>query len=59
MRGERVGKSKKVFETVKDARVSINILAREREEKANNNNRFRFRSYAFLDFFIVKCELFS
>ena len=38
MRGERVGESKQVFETVKDARVSMNKLAREREQKANNNN---------------------
>ena len=38
MGGERVGKSKQVFETVKDTRVSKNKLARERELKANNNN---------------------
>lgn len=38
MGGERVGKSKQVFETVKDTRVSKNKLAREREQKANNNN---------------------
>ena len=38
MEGERVGKSKQVFETVKDTRVSKNKLAREREQKANNNN---------------------
>lgn len=38
MGGERVGKSKQVFETVKDTRVSKNKLTREREQKANNNN---------------------
>lgn len=38
MGGERVGKSKQVFETVKDTRVSKNKLAREKEQKANNNN---------------------
>ena len=38
MGGERVGKSKQVFKTVKDTRVSKNKLAREREQKANNNN---------------------
>lgn len=38
MGGERVGKSKQVFGTVKDTRVSKNKLAREREQKANNNN---------------------
>ena len=38
MGGGRVGKSKQVFETVKDTRVSKNKLAREREQKANNNN---------------------
>lgn len=38
MGGKRVGKSKQVFETVKDTRVSKNKLAREREQKANNNN---------------------
>ena len=38
MEGERVGKSKQVFETVKDTRVSKNKLAREKEQNANNNN---------------------
>lgn len=38
MGGERVAKSKQVFETVKDTRVSKNKLAREKEQKANNNN---------------------
>ena len=38
MGGERVGKSKQVFETVKDTRVSKNKLAREKEQKAKNNN---------------------